>query len=134
MSTEVLGADTRTVRLQAGEAYLVETASPDRPDTIYSRDISGTRITANRPIGVISGNTQPRARVAAPGERARRDVSLPADLGRRREHLQRDRPRVRDLSRNDDGDDIARGDADPRSKGTAVRIDSAIVYGTPPTR
>jgi hypothetical protein len=29
---------------------------------------------------------------------------------------------------------VARGDADPRSKGTAVRIDWAIVYGPPPTR
>jgi hypothetical protein len=29
---------------------------------------------------------------------------------------------------------VARGEADPRSRGTAVRIDWAIVYGTPPTR
>ena len=56
----------RTLLLQAGEAYQLQS----RPGTIepniadYARyDISGTRITATRPIAVISGNTR------APGDR-----------------------------------------------------------------
>lgn len=46
-----------TFRLNAGEAYLIETARPWNLDTV-ARDLSGTRIRATRPIGVITGNSR----------------------------------------------------------------------------
>jgi hypothetical protein len=46
-----------TIRLGAGEALLVEAAKSWRTDTI-TRDLSGTSITATKPVGVITGNTR----------------------------------------------------------------------------
>lgn len=56
--TLVVGPPTRTVTLNSGQAYVVETAVPGQLDSLTTPDLSGTRITATKPIGVISGNTR----------------------------------------------------------------------------
>ncbi|HVZ40666.1 MAG TPA: choice-of-anchor D domain-containing protein [Candidatus Kapabacteria bacterium] len=60
---EIYTVDKSVVRdtvfhLNAGEAVLVETAAPWDPKDTSARDFSGTRIVANKPVGVISGNTR----------------------------------------------------------------------------
>jgi len=47
-----------TLRLDAGQMYLIESHDPWAPTDTTTRDLSGTRITSTRPVGVISGNTR----------------------------------------------------------------------------
>ena len=56
--TLVTGPATRTITLNAGQVYLVETGVPPVLDSLAKPDLSGTRITATKPIGVLSGNTR----------------------------------------------------------------------------
>ncbi len=51
----VIGNRSRTISLDAGQAYSIETWGNDSSD---ARDLSGTHIVATKPIGVISGNTR----------------------------------------------------------------------------
>jgi hypothetical protein len=57
----VIGPRVRTIALDAGQAYLIESASGDT----LPGDLSGTRITADKPIGVLSGNTRTQGGVGA---------------------------------------------------------------------
>jgi hypothetical protein len=54
----VTGPPTRTITLNAGQVYLVETGVPAALDSLAKPDLSGTRIIATKPIGVLSGNTR----------------------------------------------------------------------------
>ncbi len=47
-----------TIRLDRGDVYLIESHDPWTTTDTLSRDLSGTRITSSRPIGVMSGNTR----------------------------------------------------------------------------
>jgi len=47
-----------TIRLNSGQVYLVQTQDPWATTDTTTRDLSGTRVTATRPIGVLSGNTR----------------------------------------------------------------------------
>ena len=47
-----------TVTLQAREAYLVQSYVDTNEGVAHQPDLAGTRITADRPIGVMSGNTR----------------------------------------------------------------------------
>lgn len=57
-TTDVVGAKLRTVRLDAGQTYLVETFPFVDAVRIGRPDITGTRITSTKPVGVLSGNTR----------------------------------------------------------------------------
>ena len=57
-STDVQGPQLRTITLDAGQTYLVETFPFTDATRIGRPDITGTRITATKPIGVLSGNTR----------------------------------------------------------------------------
>lgn len=61
-STAVLRecAGCNTVELNAGEAYLVQSVVDTSEDAERFDDLVGTEISANKPIGVISGNTRIR--------------------------------------------------------------------------
>lgn len=48
---------TRTITLNSGQVYQIETGTPRGPN-IASPDLTGTHVTASKPIGVISGNTR----------------------------------------------------------------------------
>lgn len=54
---DVTATTDMTIRLNAGEAVLLESAEPWRLDTV-TRDISGTGISSSKPVGVITGNTR----------------------------------------------------------------------------
>lgn len=61
-TTDLLVTDTYSVRdtaftLNAGEAAMVQTIQPF-PLDLSGRDLSGTIVTADKPIGVLSGNTR----------------------------------------------------------------------------
>lgn len=47
-----------TVMLNAGEAYLVESIVDTARNVLAQGDLAGTQIKANKPIGVLSGNTR----------------------------------------------------------------------------
>lgn len=47
-----------TIRLNRGQAYLIETHDPWSTTDTTTRDLSGTRIISTRPVGVLSGNTR----------------------------------------------------------------------------
>jgi hypothetical protein len=53
-----LGYAGGTYSLDAGEVLLVETARPPSNLDSATRDLTGARISSNRPVGVISGNTR----------------------------------------------------------------------------
>ncbi len=48
----------QSVKLDAGEAYLVQSIVDTSADAEFQDDLGGTQIDANKPIGVISGNTR----------------------------------------------------------------------------
>ncbi len=48
----------QNVQLNAGQAYLVQSIVDTSSDAEFQDDLGGTQITANKPIGVISGNTR----------------------------------------------------------------------------
>lgn len=50
----VNGTQNRSIQLDAGQAYMIRTAE----NAAGAYDLSGTHITATKPIGVISGNTR----------------------------------------------------------------------------
>jgi hypothetical protein len=56
--TAIVGPSIRTITLNAGQVYLIETDVPLRLDSLAIPDLSGTHISATKPIGVISGNTR----------------------------------------------------------------------------
>lgn len=56
-TTDIGGARTRTVTLNAGEAYMVRTPMVKIGDNT-TRDLSGTHIVASKPVGLLSGNTR----------------------------------------------------------------------------
>lgn len=47
-----------TFRMNRGDVYLIESHDPWATTDTLSRDLSGTRITSTKPVGVISGNTR----------------------------------------------------------------------------
>ncbi len=65
------GPQARRVTLDAGEAYLIETDSSKVFDPVQGidyvppHDLAGTHITADKPIGIISGNTRIEGATAA---------------------------------------------------------------------
>lgn len=50
--------ETKTVRLQRGETYLIKSAIDEPLVKDFLSDLSGTLITSNHPIGVVSGHTK----------------------------------------------------------------------------
>ncbi len=50
--------ETRTIRMQRGETYLIKAAIDTQLVKDFLSDMSGTRITSNYPIGVVSGHTK----------------------------------------------------------------------------
>ena len=50
--------ETKTVRLQRGETYLIKSAIDEQLVKDFLSDLSGTLITSNYPIGVVSGHTK----------------------------------------------------------------------------
>jgi hypothetical protein len=57
----VIGPRARTVTLDAGQAYLIESSTRD---TLVG-DLSGSHITADKPIAVLSGNTRQQGGIGA---------------------------------------------------------------------
>lgn len=54
----VLKGETKTIRMQRGETYLIKAAIDTPLVKDVASDMSGTRITSNYPIGVVSGHTK----------------------------------------------------------------------------
>lgn len=50
--------ETKTIRMQRGETYLIKAAIDTPLVKDVASDMSGTRITSNYPIGVVSGHTK----------------------------------------------------------------------------
>ena len=56
--TDLIIPTARTVRLDAGQAYLVQSVVDTTSLSVGSHDIAGTRILSDKPVGVVSGNTR----------------------------------------------------------------------------